>query len=164
MVVSSFSKNCLHQHNIIIAILHYIVVYDISEITGTTFWKRSINFSYENFPVFPISHLQCENVVSHSGLAPALEKMYCALSGKRMHLCEMAQMIITSRLLCIIFFLLLCFVQFLKRIYFIYLFLAALDLRCCAQAFSSCSEQGLLFIGVHGLLTAVASLVAEHRL
>ena len=42
------------------------------------------------------------------------------------------------------------------------LFLAALGLHCCAQAFSSCSEQGLLFVAVHGLLTAVASLVAEH--
>ena len=47
---------------------------------------------------------------------------------------------------------------------FIYLFLAALGLRCCAQAFSSCGEWGLLFVAVHGLLTAVASLVAEHGL
>ena len=31
------------------------------------------------------------------------------------------------------------------------------------QAFSSCGEQGLLFVAVHGLLIAVASLV-EHRL
>ena len=31
-----------------------------------------------------------------------------------------------------------------KFIYFIYLFLAALGLRCCARAFSSCGEQGLL--------------------
>ena len=31
-------------------------------------------------------------------------------------------------------------------------------------AFSSCSERGLLFIVVRGLLIAVASLVAEHRL
>ena len=46
---------------------------------------------------------------------------------------------------------------------FIYLFLAALGLDCCAQAFSSCSEWGLLFIMVHGLI-AVASLVVEHRL
>ena len=46
----------------------------------------------------------------------------------------------------------------------IYLFLAALGLRCCVQAFSSYSEQGILFIAVHGLLIAVASLVAEHRL
>ena len=47
---------------------------------------------------------------------------------------------------------------------FVYLFLAALGLRCCAQAFSSCSERGLLFVAVRGLLVAVASLVAEHGL
>ena len=57
------------------------------------------------------------------------------------------------------------FSGFLKKfIYFIYLFLAALGLRCCTWAFPSCGEQGLLFVAVHGLLTAVASLVAEHRL
>ena len=49
-------------------------------------------------------------------------------------------------------------------IYFIYLFLAALGLRCCTRAFSSCGERGLLFIVVHGLLIAVASLVADHGL
>ena len=42
---------------------------------------------------------------------------------------------------------------------FIYLFLAALGLRCCARVFSSCGEQGLLFAAVRGLLIAVASLV-----
>ena len=50
---------------------------------------------------------------------------------------------------------------------FIYLFiyiLAALGLRCCVQAFSSCGKQGLLFIVVRGLLIAVASLVPEHGL
>ena len=52
---------------------------------------------------------------------------------------------------------------FFKFIYLIYLFLAALGPLCCARAFSSCSEQGLLFIAVRGLIT-VASLVAEHRL
>ena len=45
-----------------------------------------------------------------------------------------------------------------------YLFMAALGLHCCARAFSSFSELGLLFIAVHGLLIAVASLVAEHGL
>ena len=30
--------------------------------------------------------------------------------------------------------------------------------------FSSCSEQGLLFVAVRSLLIVVASLVAEHRL
>ena len=49
-------------------------------------------------------------------------------------------------------------------IYFIYLFLAALGLRCCMQAFSSCGEQGLLFVEVRGLLIAVAFLVEEHGL
>ena len=46
---------------------------------------------------------------------------------------------------------------------FIYL-LAVLGLHCCVRAFSSCSEWGLLFVAVHGLLIAVASLVAEHGL
>ena len=47
---------------------------------------------------------------------------------------------------------------------FIYLFLAALGLCCCARAFSSCGERGLLFVAVRGLLIAVASLVAKHGL
>ena len=46
---------------------------------------------------------------------------------------------------------------------FIY-FLPPLGLRCCMWAFSSCGEQGPLFVVVHGLLIVVASLVAEHRL
>ena len=41
-------------------------------------------------------------------------------------------------------------------------FLAALGLCCCAQAFSSCGERGLLFIMVRGLLIAVTSRVVEH--
>ena len=40
-------------------------------------------------------------------------------------------------------------------------FLAALGLLCCAGTFSSCGEQGLLFV-LCGLLIAVAPLVAEH--
>ena len=48
--------------------------------------------------------------------------------------------------------------------FFFNLFLAALGLRCCVRAFSSCGERGLFFIVVHGLLIAVASLVAEHGL
>ena len=47
---------------------------------------------------------------------------------------------------------------------FIYLFMAALGLLCCARAFSSCGERGLLFVVMRGLLTVVASLLAEHRL
>ena len=54
----------------------------------------------------------------------------------------------------------------MSEFYFILflLFLAALGLRRCVWAFSSCGKQGLLFVAVRGLLTAVASLVAEHRL
>ena len=44
------------------------------------------------------------------------------------------------------------------------LFLVALGLRCCTQPFSSWGEWRPLFVAVHGLLTAVASLVAEHKL
>ena len=51
-----------------------------------------------------------------------------------------------------------------KSIYLIYLFLAALGLRYCARAFSSCGKQGPLLVAVCRLLIAVASLVAEHGL
>ena len=57
------------------------------------------------------------------------------------------------------------FYFFNKLIYvFIYIILAVLGLYCCAQDFSSCGERGLLFVAVRRLLTAVASLVAEHGL
>ena len=46
----------------------------------------------------------------------------------------------------------------------LFFFLAVLGLRCCAQAFSSCGEQRLLFVAVRGLLIAVVSLVEEHGL
>ena len=46
--------------------------------------------------------------------------------------------------------------------FFLNLFLAALGLCCCTWAFSSCGEQGLLFVAVRGLLIAVAPLVVEH--
>ena len=45
-----------------------------------------------------------------------------------------------------------------------FFFLVALSLYCCTRAFSSCSRRGLLFIAMLGLLTLVASLIAEHRL
>ena len=57
--------------------------------------------------------------------------------------------------------------RFLKQIFLkliTYLVLAVLGLHCRTQAFSSSGEQGLLFAAVRGLLIAVASLVAEHRL
>ena len=42
--------------------------------------------------------------------------------------------------------------------------MAALGLCCCAWAFSSCGERGLLFVVVLRLLIAVSSLVVEHGL
>ena len=45
-----------------------------------------------------------------------------------------------------------------------FFFLAELGLRCFARAFSSCSEWGLLFAAVRGLLIAVASPAVEHQL
>ena len=53
----------------------------------------------------------------------------------------------------------------IKHISFLFFFfLAALGLLCCVRAFPSCSEQGLLFVAMHGLLIVVASLVVEHGL
>ena len=56
-------------------------------------------------------------------------------------------------------------VTFLKNKFYllINLLLAALGLRCCAQAFSSCGEWRLHFVVVCGLLIAVASLCCRAR-
>ena len=53
--------------------------------------------------------------------------------------------------------------QFLFMYGYIYLFLAAVGLRCHLQDFSSCGKRGLLPVAGHGPLTAVASLAVEHR-
>ena len=58
-------------------------------------------------------------------------------------------------MLLLFYFIYLFFFFFINL--FIYL-LSALGLRCCAQAFPSCGERGLLFVVVHWLLIAVASL------
>ena len=42
--------------------------------------------------------------------------------------------------------------------------MAALCLRWCTWAFSSCGERGLLFVMVRGLLIVVASPVVKHGL
>ena len=56
------------------------------------------------------------------------------------------------------------FFFFFNKFIYLFIFLAALGLRCCVQAFPSCGEQELPFVAVRGLLIAVASLVAEHGL
>ena len=52
---------------------------------------------------------------------------------------------------------------FLVGFNFLFLFLLALGLHCCMQAFSSCVQE-LLFVAVCERLIAVASLVVKHRL
>ena len=54
---------------------------------------------------------------------------------------------------------------YLRHNYYFYIaintsfFLAALGLRCCVRPFSSCGEQGLLFVAVRSLLIAVLLLL-----
>ena len=55
-----------------------------------------------------------------------------------------------------------CIYSYLFIYLFIYLWLCWVFVAVCGL-FSSCGEWGLLFIAVHGLLIAVASLVAEHK-
>ena len=45
---------------------------------------------------------------------------------------------------------------------YIYFFFLICWILVATQAFSSCGEQGLLFVVMHGPLTAAASPVAEH--
>ena len=52
----------------------------------------------------------------------------------------------------------------LLRLLFIYLFRLHRVFVAVRRLFSSCGEWGLLFIGVRGLLIAVASLLVEHGL
>ena len=47
---------------------------------------------------------------------------------------------------------------------YLFIYLTALGLPCCAWAFSSCGERGLLFVVVCVLRIVVASLVVEHGL
>ena len=61
-------------------------------------------------------------------------------------------------------YLFIIYLFFKGQVFYLFIYLAALGLRCCAQAFSSCVERGLLFLAVRRLLIAVASLFAEHRL
>ena len=59
-----------------------------------------------------------------------------------------------------------CFVSFEKKLFIVVFILGLRWVFADAHlwAFSSCSEQGLSFAAVCGLLIAVASLTAEHRL
>lgn len=47
---------------------------------------------------------------------------------------------------------------------YLFLFWLCWVFCCCMWAFSSCSKWGLLLVAMHGLLMAVAFLVAKHWL
>ena len=129
----------------------------------------------QGFPVnldFLRTVLRSETFPTHVSFLPPLPSQMSVLhcSGKMLPACFYFFPCILHRCLSqyiactfnLIFFFLETFFIFTKI--FIYLFLAALGLRCCTRAFSSCSKRGLLFVAAHGLLIVVASLVAEHGL
>ena len=58
----------------------------------------------------------------------------------------------------------MCFRKNKQFLFVFNYFFKLLDLHYCAQVFSRCSEQGLLFVVVNGLLLAVASLAVGHGL
>ena len=55
----------------------------------------------------------------------------------------------------------MCYMHIFPKFFLNYL-LFILFFGCTAWAFSSCGGWGLLFVAVHGLLFATASVVAEH--
>ena len=63
-----------------------------------------------------------------------------------------------------IFTILLLLLVFKENLFILFIYFWLRWVFVAAWAFSSCGEQGLLFVAVHGLLIAVASLVAEHGL
>ena len=56
------------------------------------------------------------------------------------------------------------FFFFFLNLFILFIYLWLRWVFVAVWAFSSRGKQGLLFIAVHGLLTAVASLVVEHGL
>ena len=80
------------------------------------------------------------------------------MQGKPCHICIYLYYTLRLRFMFIIFLINL-FIYL-----FVCLFLAALGLCCCMWTFSSCGERGLLFVAVHRLLIAVASLAVHHGL
>ena len=108
------------------------------------------------------------NPIIYSLLGTQEEAEYESSFGHNFKMAPEFLLLCLLELTCFMFFLgcfppAFCF-HFILFIYLFNLFLAVLGLCCCARAFSSCSERGLLFVVVRWLLVAVASLVAEQRL
>ena len=51
-----------------------------------------------------------------------------------------------------------------KNVLFMYLFLAVFGLRCCARFSPVAGSRGCSLVAAQGILTAVASLVADYQL
>ena len=72
--------------------------------------------------------------------------------------CNLVPAVLSGRRMNLLFF-------FFNTTLYLFIYLGlCLGLLCCVWAFSSCGEQGLLFVAVRGLLIVVASLTAEHGL
>ena len=121
---------------------------------------------------------ECSNVREERGQYPALGKPGSCYKRTDFLLSIRMYLINSITFACQIFLLLnqllgqhfpsitlpfLVIVVYLCRFFFNLKFLVVLGLCCYVWAFSGCSEWGLLFVAVHGLLIAVPSLVA-HRL
>ena len=104
-----------------------------------------------------------EDLNFYLGGAEALTSREAAVTLARREFCSFVWFIHSCLHLCseVIKVLFLCLIpSFFLKILFIFDCVRPSWLR----AFSSCGKQGLLFIAVHELLIAVASLVAEHGL
>ena len=129
-------------------IVMYVVSF-IALVSKTQFLDINILLSFQNHCS------QCSLTLNGTALKWAILKSVSCMSFLAQSIIKSIYMKITQNI----------YIYFYKFIYFIlFLFLVVLGLRCCTRAFSSCGERGLLFVAVRGLLIAVASLVAEHRL
>ena len=104
------------------------------------------SFIYSNFAI-------CQELCTWYALVKIVWKKEILVERKE------SSLKFTVRVLLLLFFFITasCFVLFC-------FVLTALGPHCSAQAFSSCSERGLLFFAVLRLLTGVTSLVMEYRL
>ena len=101
-------------------------------------------------------------------MVPASGRHFGLISDLNSHILTVSQVLVEYTsfkhfnlfIIVILHMVLYCIVHFLKMV----LFLTTLRLHCCTMSFYSCGEPGPLFLVVCGLLVAVASLVAEHRL
>ena len=126
----------------------FIFVYDVRDCSNfidlhVTVQLSSTLFAEETVFSIVYSCILCRRLIDCRCVGLFLGSLFCSI---KLYVCFCASTVL--------FFVLFCFV----------LFLAALGLHCCTQAFSSCVGRGLLFLAVRGLLIAVASLVAEHGL